>query len=108
MEAWRNLLHDWYVQLSPRARWTYGLVGVGLVVLLLLIFGQSGASNSYVPIGVPGPMGYGGYAQPTGGSPADRWLNGTEFQGRMSSGTFDPSGQGNHVIGVDGQVLNLR
>jgi hypothetical protein len=43
----------------------------------------------------------------TGGSPADRWLNGNEWAGRFSSGTVDTSGQGNDVISVDGHVLTL-
>ena len=42
-----------------------------------------------------------------GSSPADGWLNGHEFVGHTSSGTMDPSGEGNHVIMVDGHVLDL-
>lgn len=42
-----------------------------------------------------------------GGSPADRWLSGNEWSGRMSSGTVDTTGQGNSVYSVDGEVLTL-
>ena len=49
-----------------------------------------------------------------GGSPADRWLSGNEWEGEariggmpMTSGTWDTSGEGNHVISVGGKVLNL-
>ena len=47
------------------------------------------------------------YRQPIGHSPADNWLSGKEFSGRMSSGTIDSSGQDNDVISVNGEVLNL-
>ncbi|MEN0066479.1 MAG: hypothetical protein AAGA48_30360 [Myxococcota bacterium] len=49
-----------------------------------------------------------------GGSPADKWLSGNEWSGEariggmpMTSGTWDTSGGGNHVISVDGEVLTL-
>ncbi|MEO0604890.1 MAG: hypothetical protein AAF211_25890 [Myxococcota bacterium] len=42
-----------------------------------------------------------------GRSPADAWLSGNEWSGRMSSGTVDTSGQGNSVYSVDGEVLTL-
>jgi hypothetical protein len=42
-----------------------------------------------------------------GGSPADRWLNGSEGGGGMSGVTVDPRGPRNSVYSLDGQVLNL-
>jgi hypothetical protein len=42
-----------------------------------------------------------------GGSPADRWLTGNEWHGSLSSGTVDPTGQGNDVFAVGGHVLSL-
>jgi hypothetical protein len=49
----------------------------------------------------------GGLEGDTDGSPADRWLSGGEWHGSISSGTIDPTGEGNHVISVGGEVLNL-
>jgi hypothetical protein len=43
----------------------------------------------------------------SGPSPADAWLTGHEWSGSISSGTIDPTGQGNDVICYDGEVLNL-
>ena len=47
-------------------------------------------------------------------SVADTWLSGHEWAGEaeiggmpMTSGTFDPSGEGAHVFAVDGEVLDL-
>jgi hypothetical protein len=57
----------------------------------------------------PGEYSYypGDYGPNGGGSPADSWLSGGEWSGGMSSGTVDSTGQGNHVISIDGQVLDL-
>ena len=48
------------------------------------------------------------------GSPADPWLSGNEWAGEaeiggmsLTSGTVDPSGEGNDVFSVDGEVLDL-
>ncbi|MEZ4238216.1 MAG: hypothetical protein R3F59_19115 [Myxococcota bacterium] len=57
-----------------------------------------------------GAVGVVGDARPIAraGSPADRWLSGDEWSGHtLSSGNWDRSGQGNDVIMVDGEVLNL-
>lgn len=70
-----------------------------------------GAGN----IGIEGmPVALSNLAARAGGSPADRWLSGAEWSGEasigggsMSSGTWDRSGGGNHVISLDGEVLTL-
>ena len=50
--------------------------------------------------------GYSGSAW--GGSPADAWLRGGEWNGRMSSGTVAPSGDPySSVYSVGGEVLTL-
>jgi len=71
-------------------------------------------ANLLVAAQVAGMMAQGGGAPAGGGSPADAWLSGNEWSGEarvggmpMTSGTWDTSGGGNHVISVDGQVLNL-
>ena len=45
--------------------------------------------------------------QSLGASPADRWPNDGQWNGHISHGTVDPTGQGNDVISLDGEVLNL-
>ena len=85
----RNVWHewrDWYAQLSPGARWGYGLGAVGLVLVLLSLLAQTVGPSSSAP--------YGGYG--------DRGA----FRGRISNGTMDRMRR-NHVISVDGQVLTL-
>jgi hypothetical protein len=49
-----------------------------------------------------------------GESPADAWLSGNEWSGEaeiggtaLTGGTVDPSGEGNDVFAVDGEVLDL-
>ena len=92
--------------------------GLGLLLLLVALVisaserGNYPAASGNYPNAYSGyPAGHDsypdGYAQPITSSPADQWLNGNEFSGRMSSGTIDSSGQGNDVISVDGEVLNL-
>ena len=97
------------------------IAGMGLLLLLLVAIVLSASSSPSYPTefgSYPGDEGeystdYGGYdnvlygnAQPLDRSPASTWLNGNEFSGRMSGGTIDTSGEGNHVIGLDGEVLN--
>jgi hypothetical protein len=88
------------------------IAGCGGLLLLaaLVISGSSpsgGYSAGYDPEYYPAPTYTIVEPAPLGPSPADPWLSGSEFDGHLSHGTFDTSGQGNHVISVDGEVLNL-
>ena len=79
--------------------------GCGGIFLLATLMLGSPASTSY-------QSGYSGdyYQSPAiteYASPADRWQSDDQWSGRISSGTFDRSGQGNDVISVDGEVLTL-
>jgi len=65
---------------------------------------NSGAFTDFAP---PANQTIGDFPQPLGQSPADRWLNGNEIDAPWTGGTIDTSGEGNHVIGLDGEVLNL-
>lgn len=74
--------------------------------------GQPAVANLVVAAVAAGVTTNGGGG--SGGSPADKWLSGNEFSGEariggmpMTSGTWDTSGGGNHVISVGGEVLNL-
>lgn len=82
----------------------------GILLLAALVFsgsGQSDYSAGYDPAFYPATTYPVVGSAPVGPSPADNWLSGSEFDGHISHGTFDTSGQGNHVISVDGEVLNL-
>jgi hypothetical protein len=103
------------------------IAGIGLFLLLLAAIALSTSSGPSYPTDIgtyPGgyseyPAGVGNYTDlhehvlsgnspPYESSPADPWLNGNEIDGRMyGSGTIDTSGEGNHVLSVGGEVLNL-
>ena len=97
-----------------------GLLAVGtgglvtILLLLAMLFGPSAGSGYQVdPYGYPITQnGNGAYHQtpgfhrlPGGGFTTDD--GGFRTRHGWSSGTFDPSGGGNHVISSHGEVLNL-
>jgi hypothetical protein len=107
---WWGACRDWYLGLSPAARWG---VGVGFGLFLLVLIGSQGSDPSVPYPAAPYPDGPAG-APPYGLYPGDGGAYGPpapyhpgEFAGRMSHGTIDTSGQGNHVISLDGEVLSL-
>jgi hypothetical protein len=93
-----------YIVLGLVAAAIFSCAGCGgfflIATLLLNSSGSGDYSAGYQPYAPAG-----GYYQPVG--PADGWQTDPSWSGRMSSGTWDRSGQGNDVISVDGEVLNL-
>jgi len=84
-----------------------GCGGLFLIAVLLLAAADSGGySPAYQPyVGQYSPQGDFSYPPPAytdGGLRGDQ-----QWNGRLSSGTTDSSGQGNDVISVGGQVLTL-
>jgi hypothetical protein len=72
-----------------------------------MVVGQSGCSG---PDGPQGSLGgiYGPHGQPDMGGPDGNYYDPDgSFGGGMTNGTMDRSGGGNHVIQVDGEVLNM-
>ena len=83
-----------------------GCGGLFLIATLLMAGPDSSSySAGYAPYvgGYQRPV----YVEPQYGGPAGGWQSGHEWNGRLSSGTSDPTRQGNDVISVDGQVLTL-
>jgi hypothetical protein len=104
-KKWWEGCRDWYSRLSPRGRWAcwVGLAVLGLAVIRAGTTGPSGPAGGYPAGGQPYgpyPVAPAAYGPPGPGHPG-------EFHGRISSGTMDRSGRGNHVISVDGRVLTL-
>lgn len=99
------------------------LIALGLLAAGTMIFGCCGSVFLLATLLMPGPdagsqsAGFapyeGGYQSPggfysePGYAPAGGWHGGHEWSGRLSSGTVDPTGQGNDVISVDGEVLTF-
>lgn len=97
----RHGLNKMYVVVGGIVAGTALFAGGTLVVMLLFISSLAAPQPTFNP-------GYGGngiQALPGGGYVDQQGGFGSGTG--MSSGTMDSSGQGNHVIGVDGEVLNL-
>jgi hypothetical protein len=88
----------------------------GLFLLAALIFSasdNSGYSGGYDPAFDPSRVYPIDNFEPAQNIPAGQWPGGGQqpndgqWSGHLSHGTVDPTGQGNHVISLEGEVLNL-
>ena len=82
----------------------------GLFLLAALLFsasGQSSYSGGNEPVFDPIQTYPIDDPQTLSGGPWQPLPDNGQWNGSISSGTVDPSGQGNDVISLDGEVLNL-